>query len=282
MKRKKYGICRLTGHSGQYVKSHIIPKALTRPELPGLPFTQSGKGERPVRRWSSWTDDCLVIRKGEDILEALDSWAISVLRTHKLVWSGWNGADTLTAKHTVFDDEGRGFRIINGIESGRMRLFLLSLLWRAAASDIPEMSEVILPESDLEALRLLVFEGDPGPIAFYPAQLIQLSTRGVAHNFTPFAQIKTIPLVDPEIQQIDIPIFRFYFDGLVVHFHRHATDDGHTAKLGNLVVGNTNEITISTIPFKVSFQAENLLRLVVEAETEFPVLIDRLAWPPKR
>jgi hypothetical protein len=61
------GICKLTGKRGNFVKAHIIPKALTRPAEKGLPFVQGGQGSRPVRRWDSWYDDHLVIQAGENI-----------------------------------------------------------------------------------------------------------------------------------------------------------------------------------------------------------------------
>ena len=275
-------MCQLTGKSGKYVNSHIIPKALTRPKEVGAPFVQGGEGLRPVRRWSSWTDTGLVIRKGEDILEALDTWAIPVLRTHHLVWSGWGDADSFPANQTIIDSEKRGYRIIEGIDPRKLRLFLLSLLWRAAASKISEMSRVTLPEADLRYLSSLLISGDPGPIAFYPAQIIQLSTRGPVHNHTPIEQHKTIPSFVEGISETEIPIFRFYFDGLIIHFHRHANDDGYTKSLGNLVAGASSNLSVTMIPYNISFQREVLGRIVNEAETKFGDIMDRLAWPPEQ
>lgn len=282
MTKKKFGVCRLTGMSGEYVELHILPKALTRPKEAGIPFTQGGEGRRPIRRWSSWTDTSLVIRKGEDILEALDTWAIAVLRANQLVWSGWGDADALPADQTILDAEKRGFRSIGGVDQDQMRLFLLSLLWRAAASEIPEMSQVRMPEADLQFLRSLLVTGDPGPISFYPAQMIQLSTRGPTHNHTPIATTKSIPSLIDETPEMEIPIYRFYLDGLIIHFHRHASDDGYTASLADLVVGASSKFIVTTIPYDISFQGENLRRMREEAETRFGNTIDKLAWPPKR
>ena len=278
MAKKHFGECRLTGVQGHFVESHIIPKALTRPQRAGAPFTQGGKGQRPVRRWKSWTDSRLVTRKGENLLRDLDTWAIPVLRDHHLIWSGWDGAKVLPAPQQTFDSEGRGFRRVGGIDPVRLRLFLLSLLWRAAASSIPEMSEIDLPVEDLERLRLLVLNGNPGPISFYPAQLSQLSTIGPTHNQTPIAQTKTIPSLDNTPERA-IRIFRFYFEGLIVHVHRHAQDDGYTASLGELVVGHSNQLAVTTIPYEVSFQRENLEQIMSEAATGFPDVVMRLAWP---
>ena len=137
------------------------------------------------------------------------------------------------------------------------------------------MSEITLPPSDLEFLRALLVANDPGPLSFYPAHLSQLSTRGLTHNHTPIATIKTITSPILESTVLEIPIFRFYFDGLIIHFHRHFSDDGYTASLGNLVVGSSTEIDVTVIPYEISFQAENLRRVVAEAK--FPDVVDKLA-----
>jgi hypothetical protein len=84
----KEGICKLTGEKGKFVKSHIIPAALTTPEGTG-PLTQGGRGRPPIRRWSSWYDPCLVTQAGEAILAEYDNWAIQELRKNKLIWSSW-------------------------------------------------------------------------------------------------------------------------------------------------------------------------------------------------
>ena len=63
-----YGICKLTGNSGKFVEAHIIPKALSRPSVPGEYFITGGKGNRPKKAWSSWYDKELVIQKGKNVL----------------------------------------------------------------------------------------------------------------------------------------------------------------------------------------------------------------------
>lgn len=50
------GRCKLIGTKGKFVKSHLIPKALTRHEEPGLPLIQGGSGKRRKLRWDSWYD----------------------------------------------------------------------------------------------------------------------------------------------------------------------------------------------------------------------------------
>ena len=94
-KKASEGICKLTRRHGRFVKSHIIPAALTKPSRKGSYFLQMGKNERPRRRWSSWYDPELVTDEGEKYLEELDTWAIKILRKNKMVWSGWGGRSAL-------------------------------------------------------------------------------------------------------------------------------------------------------------------------------------------
>ena len=71
-------------------------------------------------------------------------------------------------------------------------MFFLTLLWRAAATTLPEFSEVVLPDKDLEQLRQMICMSIVEPISFYPAYLIQLSIIGIAHNHAVIAQVKEI------------------------------------------------------------------------------------------
>ena len=127
-------ICKLTGTRGTFVRSHLLPRALTRPSRPGAPFIESGEGHRPTQRWDSWYDKELVTREGEDILEVADTRGIAEFRRLGLVWSG--RAPTVAGPvPDYFDgDSGVGTRILRNIDVHAIRMFILSLLWRCAAS----------------------------------------------------------------------------------------------------------------------------------------------------
>ncbi len=266
-------LCKLTCCYGEFVDAHLIPKALTRPVAPGTPFVQAGMGIRPTRRWNSWYDKALVIRKGEDILSNLDDWAISELRKHELIWTGVRSP----ADKIQFIPGGvEGFRQVTGIDPVRLRLFFLSLLWRAAATTRPEFSAVILPPNDLEKLRLMIVSGDTGALNFYPAQLIQLYTKGEIHNHTPIVQTHIIPAYDATPER-RIPIFRFYFDGLITHIHCHASDDGYTASQGFLTVGHGLKLAVACLPYENSFQRKILTELQSQAVATWPEVIEKLS-----
>lgn len=138
----------------------------------------------------------MVIRKGEDILSELDDFAVKEFFKHHMVWRSWGNhiqllelpnpydvhrLNTHDALQPNLEDNpvsSYGFRTTKGIDPIKLRLFCLSLLWRAATSDLFEMSEIVLPKEELEFLRNLLVNRDPDPITFYPARVVQLSTRG--------------------------------------------------------------------------------------------------------
>jgi hypothetical protein len=243
----------------------LLPLALTKAEEAGAPLIQQGSGAYPAKRWSSWYDKKLVIDKGEKVLADLDTWAIPELRKKHLVWSGWGPMVRLADHKFISEEDGVGARRIDTDEPKRLRMFLLSLLWRAAATDLFEFDEVELPAADLEELRTLVLNNDPGRIDFYPMTLIQLSTKGFGHNLSPIAQVKTIPSLAEDQGARDLPIFRFYFDGLIVHVHRHASDDGYTASLGDIIVGASRDLLVTTVTFERSFQVKNIAYILTES-----------------
>jgi hypothetical protein len=262
-KNKQLGICKLTKQKGYFVKSHILPKALTKPEQKGLPFYQFDFGIPPTKRWSSWYDSELVTESGENILMELDSWAISYLRKQKLVWSSWGKEKILDQYYRSIPDAPWGFRNIEVTDPQKLRLFFLSLLWRAAVTKLPEFDQIQMPEEDVETLRSMICTGNPEPISFYPTQLTQLSTVGIIHNYSPKALIKEIDYFDNNTI-MKIPIFRFYFDGLIAHLHRQSSDDGLTEQIRSLVVGGGKELMITTQAFIGSMQ-ENTIKAGITA-----------------
>lgn len=258
------GVCALTLEPGDFIAAHLIPKALTRPSVSGRPLVQVSSGKMPVRRWDSWYDDRLVTLTGERILTELDTWAIRQLRTHKLVWSGWGEAQTLEGHYTPIHGTAWGIRRTVGLDTRRLRLFFLSLLWRAAATSRPEFTEVEISACDLERLRLQLITHEPAPASFYRVQLTQLATRGVTQNMPPIAQYKDVKSLVPGTKHRLERIFRFYFDGLIAHFHlpdREATD----ADCGPLVLGAADDVVISTVNYDNSFQKENLAIVLSES-----------------
>ncbi|AZO08393.1 MULTISPECIES: hypothetical protein [unclassified Mesorhizobium] len=259
------GVCKLTGSRGRFVDSHLLPKALTKAGGLGKPLMQGGKGRPPTTRHSSWYDNRLVTRAGEDILAKLDDWAIKELRKAKLVWSGW-GPMTRLPDIRQIPATGWGIRELSGVDWRLLRVFMLSLLWRAGATEREEFGDIEIPSDDLNTLRRMVLERTPDPIEFYQTELTQLSTMGFEHNHTPIAMTKTIPGLDGE-PEYEVPHFRFYFDGLIVHFDRRPIDEIIHRPLGELVLGYSDTLIVTTVTYQESFQRQNLELIQAEADS---------------
>ena len=266
--RDSSGVCKLTKQPGQFVASHIIPEALTETVWRGYPLIQLGPHGRPVRRWTSWYDPKLVTDAGEKILSAIDDWAIKFLRQRKLVWSSWGpalrllAADHMERQYDVGAQKPQtiGVRRLQDIDGPRLRLFFLSLLWRAAATDLWEFESISLQSEELEQLRLMVLEGQPAPYSFYPISLTQYSTRAVPFNQATSRKTKLEPVpsgTGGTTNFREVEIYRFYLDGLVAHVHIGETAE-HVAKMGDFFVGPASSLLVTTLPAEQSAEIHAL------------------------
>lgn len=213
-----FGVCALTKTTGKYVKSHIIPAALTKLSRKGEKHVEAGIGLRVKHRATSWYDNALVTRVGEDILADIDAQAIEILRRNKLVWSGWGDDVELLSDNYLFGTgnfDCRGLRIE---KAEALQLFFLSIVWRAAASNRLEFEKINLTANELEDIRLRVLSKDSGDFQDYPIQLFQITSIGIPHNRTPLLETKEIADSATMPKEI-VDYIRIYFDGLVAHVH---------------------------------------------------------------
>ena len=260
-KQNTEGYCALTGSYGKFVKCHILPQAFTRPTTNGKPLYQSTKGEGLHRRWSSWYDKKLAVRKGEDFLSAIDDEGIKCLRKHQLVWSSWQ----VFRPH--FESiapmlPNHGFRQVKGLDTEALIRFAHSIAWRASASTLPDMKHATLEKTVEDGLKEYVL-GKPleGP-SLYPVSLTQISTVGEAHNQSPYIDIKPIPNLGEDID-LNISIMRIYLDGLVLHIHLPPIPADHLTS-NPVFLGSADYVLITSVTYEVSFQYENLLHLLRE------------------
>ena len=241
------------------VRSHIIPQAFTRPESPGAALEQlyAGPGNpKVIRRYTSWYDRNIVTDAGERILAVHDEQGIRELRRQRLVWSSWGEHDTLqTTDHKFMEELGLGVRQLNNVDSEALRSFFLSVLWRAAASKLPEFEAIQLSPEEFSILTSVVHSGESTHPAYYPMTLTQFCSRGFPFNYAAVADEKLIPR-GGGTEFDEVPIFRFFMDGLVIHVHRapHPTDSGPAT------LGSSSELLVTTLPFEESIQAKYLLQ----------------------
>nr|WP_298926507.1 hypothetical protein [uncultured Erythrobacter sp.] len=270
MAKKEIGICKLTGNSGKFVKSHIIPRALTLPRSGGDGFAELGQRKRPKRRFDSWYDIALVTLAGENILTDYDTFAIGELRSLQLIWQSWGPMKKLAV--TGFEQISgtpNGIRRVQFNDPKKMRLFFLSIFWRAAASDRPEFAEIRLSHSQMRRLRNAVRDQRTDLADnFFPIVLTQISTRGLTHNHGPISDTK-MPVKIGKLTSKPLRIFRFYFDGLAFHVHLDA-DDEAVEGMRPMLVGPTAFTTLPTVTWEHSWQARNMADVLADAEHEFP------------
>ncbi len=240
----------------------------------GAAFAQIGHGNRPSRRFDSWYDDRLVTEHGEDILRDLDTFAIQELRRLKLIWQAWGPMVSLCTPDTDFlPGSPNGMRRVIFHEPGKMRLFFLSLLWRAAASNRTEFKGINLRPSDYRRLRACVRDSAlPDNWAFFPVTLTQISTRGMHHIHSPMMQVKRSIKVDGYRSGSHL-ITRFFLDGLVVHVH-HPIEHRYIDGLWPMMVGPPEGTTVSTVTWEGSSQLLDLSAAVDEAQRLHPGGLD--------
>ncbi|TPI51153.1 hypothetical protein FJ417_28740 [Mesorhizobium sp. B3-1-7] len=265
----KTGKCKLTGNVGPFVRSHILPRAFVDKNLDKTLRIEFGQdGRRPGIRGTGWYDDELVTRAGEDILERYDSDAAKIIRQHGLCWR-WFPTKEL-AERTKLDDEwGMEYIKIPNVDTKALRLFFLSLLWRSVATRRPQFREIRIDFLAREKLRKIVegrIEGSPSD---FPVVLILLTTKGQPQNITPLRQtIKMTKMFDGAYP--DIPIFRFFLDGLVAHVGRKPLDRRLLDSWHRRVLGTSSDLFVIGRKYEGSFQDQNLLYLQNELDATWP------------
>ncbi len=159
--KKENIICKLTGKNGKPVKAHIIPKAF---------FINDGKGGYifSPKDWNDTTtthkrsligvyDQKILIDEGERYFANVDDYAAKFLLNKKNNNVGKIGEFILLG--------GQPFCLKIGAkdyDEATLRLFFISVLWRAGVSQNPFYENVDLGVEHEEKLRGLILNQDPG------------------------------------------------------------------------------------------------------------------------
>lgn len=265
--------CKLTGKVGRGVKSHIIPRAFTDKNLDKVTRLQSGLGQPPRLLHTSWYDEKIVTREGEDILAKIDSSAATEIARLGLTWRHHPIVGT-SQRHKLTED-GHELICFEGTNTNVLRRFFLSILWRAAVSKRTEFREIIVDVMSLNKLKKIVSGDIEGSISDFPCTLTVITTKGQPQNLTPLRQTIDVPPIK-DFQGGKVKIFRFFLDGLVIHFGRRASDTKLEYKWMPRVVGSSDKLYAIGIPYDVSWQRDNLEQVIAETEFRWPTEIERL------
>jgi hypothetical protein len=189
-----------------------------------------------------------------------------------LIWTSWDSATSLADSVVAAPGlPSLGLRKVTCKKPAILRLFFLSLLWRAAATNRVEFRDIQVDEVDLDRLQKMVRDSDPNPLDFFPTTLLQIASRGPAHNLVPIAWDNTFDFGDGFIRRHNV--FRFYFDGLIAHMHRSMAS---VAGLEPFIVGGGPELVVQMQLFDDSFQLANLKQLVAENMVRWPNVTAKL------
>ncbi|EMW3375367.1 hypothetical protein AAEY46_001592 [Yersinia enterocolitica] len=260
----EFGQCALTELSGKYVKAHIIPKALTTLTNTGKHAIQTGLNRKQTKRLDSWYDTNLVIETGEKILSDIDTKGISELRKYKLIWSGWDSKweKLPQSEFAQYDpSDALSLRSLQNIDINSLRVFFLSILWRSAASQRNEMSDITLSPNILEKLRLITLSKNAGQHYVYPIKFHQISTRGPLHNRTPILEDHPLLPEPGSLVEETIPICRLYFNGLVTHIILTEQPE-IAAKFSKLILGVDSDLIVLTKQYSNSRELSDVLEII--------------------
>lgn len=262
-KLRQEGVCKLTGKHGKFVASHILPRALTQLSRSGEKVREAGLGVRPRWRPATWYDDQMLIREGEDILEGIDTPAIEALRKNTLVWSSFKCDAPFSPEDLIPLGEGLNLRELSLGSADELRIFFLSIVWRAAASSRPEFLDVQLTDEILEDLRQRVLTRNAGNVWDYPIVLDQLITRGTAQNRTPIMENFELA-VTGTTNPASVASVRIYLDGLVAKvILAKGLDLDKNA--GGLFLGALDRSIIFARPFEQSRTKDNMIEVISDS-----------------
>ncbi|EPB6465623.1 hypothetical protein ACQUW4_000186 [Cronobacter dublinensis] len=263
MRKKKIkvdeGVCKLTLMKGRFVDSHILPRALTSIGKKGERALQVQKDAPVLKRFQGWYDNMLCTSDGEEILSQIDNKAIKLLRKNYLVWSGWPTiADGIPCDPAQLRGEpGKTqVRTIERVNFLPLKVFFMSILWRAAASTREDMQEILLPDSLIEKLRLAVLKQDPLTTVDFPVFIYQHNTRGHLHNLTPIMESMVFDF-PPPYENREYQFCRIYMDGLIAYIALDA-DETLIKNMGPLILGSQDTLLLIAIPFEESRSLSNL------------------------
>lgn len=224
--------CRLTGVKGPAVRSHVLPIGLTIKNRGDMLFDLTR--ERPARRrQGGWYDDRLVTAEGEAILAKWDNVAISAFRKNGMLFSVRrdDGVELMGADYSVPAPQIEGVFRAPIENSMSIKLFGISMLWRAAASQRSEYDLVQLPAEVLDELRAFVVEERVPKYWEFPVVL------GVFNNRYEFTDI-----APHTITMRGVRFVRWCLDGVIMYVATRRRTTGGSRWRGLAVGHNASEL----------------------------------------
>jgi hypothetical protein len=190
-------ICKLTGKEGTPAKAHVIPRSfyfLEENSKRPLKMATNKPGVYPKRLWEGIYDETTVTMEGEKIFLKWDDYA------YKLLVEQFPNSEPIENKGDILAYKYEAY------DYPMLKLFFLSVLWRAGASSHPFFKRVNLGRH-LEILRTAILASSPGDPEFYSTSLaFFIDDPTWAKMMDPF----------PE-RHAGIRFYRFYLGNIVAY-----------------------------------------------------------------
>jgi hypothetical protein len=157
--------CKLTGSEGKGIRAHIIPKsfyAIDPEEKKPVRLITNAEGHYPQNRPIGVYDTTIVTEEGEQIFTAWDDYASKLLLDNKTSF------EPLT-----HNGEIAGFQIPE-YNYKKLKLFFLSVLWRASVSSQHFFRRVDLGPHE-PSIRKALLAGEPGESDWFSVCLAKWS-----------------------------------------------------------------------------------------------------------
>jgi hypothetical protein len=196
-------ICRLCGKDGELVDSHIIPKAFHRDLKGGSDGAPIIIGTNPLafpkRNPGGIYEEDLLCRPCEERFGPWDDYGAQCLiqnYARDVQPLNFNGEE-LAYKFPTWDEE-------------RLRMFALSLLWRAAVTTNETFSAVTLGPH-LARLTERILAGDPGSADDFSVMLVRWSTMATHES------LRKIQMSPYPVKLLGINEVKMFMGGFVIH-----------------------------------------------------------------
>ncbi len=235
-------LCRLCDQEKRLIKAHIIPAGFYRPLKAGnvIPELHTNvEGSFPQRSPVGIFDRNILCRECDALMGPWDQHAQELL------------LKDIPEDTSIFYRGKRVAYQITHFDYKRLRLFFVSLLWRASISTHKFFKRISLGSQE-SILRDMILTQNPGPPELYGVTLARFETRAANG------------MLDPHPETFDgVNYCRFYLTGYVVYIH---TDDKPAfSVLSDFIIKETGPITVLIRDFGQSKDGALMLGLAKKA-----------------
>ncbi len=180
---------------------------------------------------------------GGILCETCDNDLLGRLETYgrKVLFGGLNIQEEIICTNYRNPHDGFEYSICKNVDYKKFKLFLLSILWRAAISTKTVFKDVEFSDNYIEILRKMLFEMNPGKINDFPI----ITMSNIKNNSIPSDLIGQ-PIKSETSERI---IITFLLSDFIFVFHV-ATDFKETESIKYFTPSTDNRFGIMHIPKK--------------------------------